>query len=115
MNKKALGLAVFCVAAATLAASAPAHAAAASHCVVLEVATWDNRVHIQAKCDYDGVAPPYLAVESNSPMAATAIQVGLFALTNKRFVNLFWDQNAGANPAGCNQNDCRRLIGMTAR
>jgi hypothetical protein len=115
MKTIALGFSVLCSAGAMLAASAPAHAAVSSHCLVLEVATFDNRVHIRAKCDYsDTQTPTYVAVESNSPMAATVVQVGLFALTSKRFVNVFYDTNIGANPVGCNQNDCRRLIGLVA-
>ena len=47
-------------------------------------------------------------------MASTVVQVGLFALTSKHTVDIFFDDNAGANPAGCNQNDCRRLIGVVA-
>ena len=58
--------------------------------------------------------PTYVAVESNSPMAATVVQIGLAALASKHSVDIFFDDNAGANPAGCNGNDCRRLIGVVA-
>jgi hypothetical protein len=113
MKTIALGFSVLCSAGATLATTVPANAATGLHCVVLEVASFDNRVHIRAKCDYSPV-PTYVAVESNSPMAATTVQVGLYAMTGKHFVNIFYDENVGANPAGCNQDDCRRLIGLIA-
>ena len=38
--------------------------------------------------------------------------VGLSALLNKRSVNVYFHDNAGVNPPGCNANDCRRLIGV---
>ena len=115
MKTIALGFSVLFGAGSMLAASSPAHAAVSSHCLVYEVATFDNRVHIRVKCDYGEQTPTYVAVESNSPMAATVVQVGLFAMTSKRFVNVFYDDNVGANPAGCNQNDCRRIIGVVAQ
>jgi hypothetical protein len=126
MKTIALGLSVLC-ASVTLLASEPAHAGQVSaYCTVTEVATFNNRVHIHCTkpitaCDLKAgaggcgpeVSPPaYVAVESNSAMASTTIQIGLSALTTKRLVVVFFDDNAGANPVGCNQNDCRRLIGV---
>ena len=127
MKTIALGLSVLCVG-VTLLANEPAHAGQASaSCSVVDVATFDNRVHIHCAkplsgcelqsggCTQQGASPPaYVAVESNSAMAPTVIQVGLFALTSKRLVDIFYNDNTSANPAGCNQNDCHRLIGVVA-
>jgi hypothetical protein len=121
----ALGLSVLCFGVALLT-SEPAHAGQVSaYCTVVEVATFNNRVHIhctqpvtacQLKAggcgQQEASAPTYVAVESNSAMASTTVQIGLSALINKRLVVVFFDDNAGANPVGCNQNDCRRLIGV---
>lgn len=126
MKAIALGLSVLC-AGVTLLASEPARAGQAfAACSVVDVATFNNRVHIHCTkpvsgcelksgpCDAPPSPPTYVAVESTSAMASTVVQVGLYALTSKHLVDVFFDDNAGANPAGCNQNDCRRLIGVVA-
>ena len=113
---------------AVLAWSAPAQAGQAfALCNIVDVASFNNRVHIHCTrevqaceftnkpCQQPTAAPPtYVAVESNSPMAATAVQIVLSAIARKTYVDIFFDDNAGANPAGCNSNDCRRLIGVVA-
>ena len=127
MKTIALGLSVLC-AGVTLLGAKPAHAGQAfASCSVVDVATFSNRVHIHCTkpvsgCDFQSggcaqqqAAPPtYVAVESTSPMAPTVVQVGLFALTSKHLVDVLFDDNAGANPPGCNANDCRRLVGVVA-
>ena len=45
-------------------------------------------------------------------MASSVVQVGLAAFTSKRILTVFFDDDTGANPAGCNENDCRRIIGV---
>ena len=123
-----LGSSLFLFALAALAWSVPARAGQVSAaCSVVDVASFNNRVHIHCTkaaqaCDFlpkgcqqqASAPPPYVAVESNSAMAATVVQIGLAALANKQLVEIFYDDDAGANPAGCNTNDCRRLIGVVA-
>jgi len=57
----------------------------------------------------------YFAVESGSPLATRVLQLGATAVSNGRTVDIFFDDGAGANPPGCLQNDCRRLIGLSLR
>jgi hypothetical protein len=129
MKPIAIGLSILCAGAA-LASSETAQAAQVSQaCTVAEVATFDNRIHIHCTPDLTACSllpkgcggqqqptgPAYFAVESNSAMAATAVQVGLSALVNKRQLTVFYDNNPATNPAGCQQGDCRRLIGLVIR
>jgi hypothetical protein len=125
-----VGFSVLCCAGAALTWSEPAPAAqVVAGCTVVDVATFNNRVHIHCTpqvaacdlvakagaCEQQGpasTAPTYVAVEATSPMASSVVQVGLSALVNKRSVNVYFDDNAGVNPPGCNANDCRRLIGV---
>jgi hypothetical protein len=120
-----------CCAGAALTWSEPARAAqVVAGCSVVDVATFNNRVHIHCTpqvapcelaaggCGQQGpgpTAPTYVAVEATNPMASSVVQVGLSALLNKRSVNVYFDDNVGLNPAGCNANDCRRLIGVVIR
>ena len=126
MKTFAFGFSVLLSVGAALVSSVPAQAGqVGASCAVADVATFNNRVHIHCTkpvmaCDFAPggcgqqatYLPPYVAVEANSAMAATVVQVGLSALINKRTVFVFYDDNVGANPAGCNANDCRRLIGV---
>jgi hypothetical protein len=127
MKTIALGLSVLCSVTA-LVWSGPAQAGQVmAGCSVVDVATFNNRVHIHCTAPFDpcslksgpctpaATPPTYVAVESNAAMASTVIQLGLFALTSKHMLNIWYDDNAGANPAGCNQNDCRRIIGVVAQ
>ena len=96
-----------------------------AECSVVDVATFNNRVHLHCNapvtaCDLkpggcknkqDG-AIAYYAVEVASPMASQVIQIGLAAFASHRTLGVFYDDDAGANPAGCNTNDCRRIIGV---
>jgi hypothetical protein len=125
-----VGFSALCCASAALNWSEPALAAQmVAGCTVVDVATFSNRVHIHCTpqvaacelvakpgaCGPQGpgpTAPTYVAVEATSPMASSVVQVGLSALLNKRSVSVYFDDNAGVNPAGCNANDCRRLIGV---
>ena len=93
-----------------------------AECNVVDVATFNNRVHLHCKsgvqaCDLlpgscngqsQGIA--YYAVEVNSPMASSVIQIGLAAFASHRALGVFFDDDAGANPGGCNANDCRRIL-----
>lgn len=130
MKNFVVGFSVLCCAGAALTWSEPVRAAQmVAGCTVVDVATFNNRVHIHCTpqvtacdlvasaggCGQQGpgaTAPTYVAVEATSPMASSVVQVGLSALLNKRSVNVYFDDNAAANPAGCNANDCRRLIGV---
>lgn len=125
MKKLATNLALL-ISAATLTHTIPvAHAGQAyAECSVVDVATFNNRVHLhctaplQASDLVPGASknkargPEYYAVEVVSPMAAQVIQIGLAAVASNRTLGVFFDDNAGANPAGCNTNDCRRIIGV---
>ena len=123
-----LAAAVACLGALFVGA-APAQAGQAfAACHVVDVASFNNRVHIHCEapvsacsltpggCPKGAGAPPtYVAAEANSPMASTTVQIGLAAIVSKREVNIFYDDSTSANPAGCNANDCRRLIGIVIR
>ena len=118
---------LLCVGAPLMASGSARAGQSFASCSVVDVASFNNRVHIHCTkvsggCDFtpggckqaDTTPPTYVAVEASSAMAPTVIQIGLSALTMKRFVDIFYDDNAAANPAGCNANDCRRLIGVVA-
>jgi hypothetical protein len=126
MKKLVTALAIL-ITAAGLAHNVPvAHAGQTyAECSVVDVATFNNRVHlhctppIQASDLLPGASknkssngPEYYAVEVASPMASQVIQIGLAAFASHRTLGVFYDDNAGANPAGCNTNDCRRIIGV---
>jgi len=126
MKTVALSLSILCCA-TSLILSGPVQAGqAAAGCSVVDVATFNNRVHIHCETPVNPCSlqsgscaslpkpPTYVAVELNSAMASTVIQLGLFALTSKHLLTVFYDDNAGANPPGCNANDCRRIIGVVA-
>ncbi|MEQ1756254.1 MAG: hypothetical protein ABL973_19215 [Micropepsaceae bacterium] len=96
-----------------------------AECVVVDVATFNNRVHLNCSAPLkasdlvpgaskgkQGNGISYYAVEVGSPMASHVIQIGLAAVASHHTLGIFYDDNAGANPAGCNSNDCRRLIGV---
>jgi hypothetical protein len=104
--------------------SAPARAGQVSApCTIAGVATFPERVHVQCLIWRSGTGssgsapglPAYLAVEAGSPMAAHVVQLGLSALINARKVEVFYDDDAGANPTGCQKRDCRRLLGLAIR
>jgi hypothetical protein len=92
-------------------------------CVVAGVATFVDRVHVRCLIWRDGTGAPgsavglpeYLAVEADSPMAAHVVQLGLSALVGSRKVEVFFDDEPGANPSGCLKHDCRRLLGLALR
>ena len=105
-------------------ASVPVRASQVSApCTIAEVATFVDRVHVRCLIWRSGTGgsgsapglPAYLAIEADSPMAAHVIQLGLSALINSRKVDVFYDNDAGANPPGCLQHDCRRLLGLVIR
>ena len=122
---------VVTVLALVITAAALIHTVPAAHagqtyaaCNVIDVATFSNRVHLHCKgdvqacdllpggCKGQGNGIAYYAVEVASPMASQVIQIGLAAFASHRTLGVFYDDNAGANPAGCNTSDCRRLIGV---
>jgi hypothetical protein len=127
MKTTALGFSVLCCFSAAFLDSAPARAGQAdASCAIIDVAVFNNRVHIQCKgvlkeCKFKSggcpagqppSAPSYLAVEANSPMAAHVVQIGIAAVIHKRSLDVVFDDSKGANPVGCNGDDCRRLIGV---
>lgn len=96
-----------------------------AECSIVDVATFNNRVHLHCTAPVTacGLTPggckgkqdsaiAYYAVEVASPMASQVIQIGLAAFVAHRTLGVFYDDNASANPAGCNTNDCRRIIGV---
>jgi len=125
--KKLLTAMAQLITAAALAHNVPvAHAGQTyAECSVVDVATFNNRVHLHCTAPLQASdlqpgkskgtkagGPEYYAVEVASPMASQVIQIGLAAVTANRTLGVFYDDNAGANPAGCNTNDCRRIIGV---
>lgn len=129
MKSIALVFSGLCCALIMLAWSRPAHAdEAVAKCIVIEVATFGDRVHIHCGIPPNacvsiggtGYCPgklpyEYFAVETNSPMAASVVQSGLTALINNRMFEISYDDNAAENPAGCLQHDCRRILGVVIR
>jgi len=104
--------------------SAPARANQVSApCTIAGVATFTDRIHLQCLIWRSGTGgsgsapglPAFLAVEVGSPIAAHVVQLGLSALINARKVEVFYDDDAGANPPGCQKQDCRRLLGLAIR
>ncbi len=90
-------------------------------CMVVDVATFTNRIHIHCPSPSMAFAnlannpqtmvPPYFAIEVTSPAAQGLLQIGQAGLLFKRGLIIFYDTDMSQNPAGCNQNDCRRLLG----
>ena len=129
MRTITLGLSILCCALSMLAWSQPAHAGeAVATCYVIDVATFSDRVHIHCGMPNTGCGtatgycnakppnePPYFAVETNSPMAASVVQSGLAAQNSKRALEISYDDNPDDNPAGCLQKDCRRIVGVVVR
>lgn len=125
MKSIALGFSVLCCALIMLAWSQPAHAGQAEFkCTVVDVATFGDRVHIHCTQGLTACSltpggcpdqPLYFAVETGSPMAASVVQSGIAAMMNKHYLQISYDDNPDENPAGCQQNDCRRIIGVVVR
>ena len=129
MKTVALAFSVVACGFAASLSSSPAYAGQVfAQCAVIDVATFDNRVHIHCgppalACSFkpggcpeqQSNIPAYVAVEAGSPMASTVVQVGLYALDKGHLLNVFFDDDANANPGGCNQSDCRRLIGISVQ
>jgi len=126
MKKLATALALLITAAAVTHTVPVAHAGQNyAECSIVDVATFNNRVHLHCAAPLQASdlqpggsknkkagGPEYYAVEVASPMASQVIQIGLAAVNGHRTLGVFYDDNAGANPAGCNTNDCRRIIGV---
>ena len=127
MKTMALGFSVLCFCVAAFAWSGAAYAGQqVTNCPIVDIATFNNRVHIHCTPQISACSlqpgkcaapepPQYFAVEASSAMAPTVIQIALAALSSKRPLNIFYDDNAAANPGGCQQNDCRRIIGVVIR
>ncbi len=109
------------LASAALGAIGTAHAAApiftARSCQLDEVASFSNRVHLH--CAATGAAltdkAAYYAVEANSAMAQSVIQIGLQALAAHKPVDVFYDNSILNNPDGCLKTDCNRLLGVSIK
>lgn len=89
-------------------------------CSLVDVASFDNRIHLHCRDEWTerpgthetihyGVY--YYATEASSPMAQSAVQVGLTALAQNKLVWIAFDEFAEHNPKGC-LKDCRRLLGV---
>jgi hypothetical protein len=131
MKSIALGFSVLCCALIMLAWSQPTRASeVVATCYAVDVATFSDRVHIHCGMPNTGCSsptgtgyctakppsePPYFAVETSSAMAAGVVQSGIWSLNSKRALEIHYDDNADENPAGCLQQDCRRIIGVIAR
>jgi hypothetical protein len=129
MKTIALGFSVLCCAAILFAWSQPAKASqAVTTCYVIDVATYSDRIHIHCAPPVSGCSltpsgcpqgaqtqPVYFAVETSGSMASSVVQTGLAALIHKRPLEIAFDDNPGENPAGCEQNDCRRIVGVVLR
>lgn len=103
------------LAANTTFAALPAAAAEQTRtCKVENVAVLSNRVHVRCDAIPGGglLKPPtYFAVELNNPMADKLIALASQALIANRPLYLTYEGTPGANPPGCQVQDCRRLTG----
>ena len=131
MKTIALGFSVLCCALILFAWSRPAHAnQAVASCYAIDVATFGDRVHIHCGMPNTGCSnasgsgyctakppnePAYFAVETTSPMAASVVQSGISSLNSKHALEISYSDNADENPAGCLQQDCRRILGVVVR
>ncbi len=125
MKTIALGFSVLFCALIMLAWSQPAHAGQVDvKCSVVDVATFSDRVHIHCTLGLNACSltpggcpeqPVYFAVETSSPMAASVVQSGIAGLINKQYLQITYDDNSDDNPAGCLQQDCRRIVGVVIR
>jgi hypothetical protein len=138
MKAMTLLISVSIGACALLAQSSAAEAQVTSAaCQVADVAVFDNRVHIHCgpspasagvlekmASDFGKlqsgeklvqIIPVYFAVEAGSKIAAQVVELGISALINRRAVDIFYEANSAANPAGCLTSDCRRLTGLVMR
>jgi hypothetical protein len=125
MKSIALGFSVLCCALIMFAWSQPVKAGQAEFkCPVVDVATFTDRVHIHCAPGLTACSltpggcpeqPVYFAVETSSPMAASVVQSGIGALSNNHYLQISYDDNSDDNPAGCLQQDCRRIVGVVVR
>jgi hypothetical protein len=131
MKSIALGFSVLCCALIMVAWCQPARAnEVVASCYAVDVGVFGDRVHIHCGMPNTGCSspsgtgycaakppnePPYFAVETSSPMAASVVQSGIVSLTNKRALEIHYDDSPDENPAGCLQQDCRRIIGVIIR
>jgi len=129
MKTIAIGILVLICTVTLLAWSPPAKAGqAVVTCYVVDVATYGDRVHIHCAPPVSGCSlaagncqpaaaaqPLYFAVETGSPMAASVVHSGLAGLINKRSLEISYDDDPDQNPAGCQPNDCRRIVGVVIR
>ena len=100
----------------TVTSPAPAAAAEISReCKVVNVAVLNNRIHIRCNAIAGGglTAPPiFFAVELNNPIADKAVALAAQALISNRTLNITYEGQPQANPAGCLVADCRRLTSV---
>lgn len=122
----ALRVSIVCSIVAAIAVSQPAQAGTVSAvCKPARVGIFNNRFHV--KCDFpaeelkqmgnapEGVPLPYYAIEANSPLVANMLQIATAALVNKRWLTVYFDDNSGNTPTGCDKSDCRRLVALELR
>ena len=96
-----------------------------NNCLVQSVAAFPNRVHIlctvMPTIGLGGAAQPssatvrYFAVENTvaqNAMALAVLNVANAAMQRNRSLTVIYRTNPNNNPAGCNANDCRRVVGV---
>jgi hypothetical protein len=88
-------------------------------CRVDEVAAFTDRIHIHCSAvtySNNGTSMAnlrYLAVESNSPLAAEAVTLATRAMGQpKQQLVVIFDNDTNKNPGGCLIEDCWRLLGV---
>ena len=121
MKLRTIVFSVFCAVTAAVTGSAQAGETNGS-CTISNIATFKDRFHVKCSNPFDEITAmqgqskkkmlPYYAVEANSPLAASAVHVALAALVHKRKLTVYFDDNANANPPGCDKSDCRRMIAL---
>jgi hypothetical protein len=88
-----------------------------NNCLVHSVAALSNRVHIQCSAPAVGTiyGIRYFAVENTvaqNAMALSILSVANAAMQQNRSLTIIYRSNPNDNPAGCNANDCRRIVGV---
>jgi len=89
-----------------------------TECKVLNVAVYQDRVHIRCGAVGDNVwkkPPEYLAIGATNPLADRLLILGSEALIHNRPLTVTYDWGTDGQPPGCLVADCRRLIGLVLK
>jgi len=95
-----------------------------NNCIVQSIAALPNRVHIlctvvpTAGLGSDSPSSGtvrYFALENTvaqNAMALAVLSVANAAMQRNRSLTIIYRSDPNNNPAGCNANDCRRIVGV---